>query len=101
MRGHGDNKSEWGIKMNDARSVYLGTYFKIDLMDHLIKNCRIFYQSWKYWNSQMLESKDLMIVVAYDIYNECAEGGLKIEWKIEHPIEFCTFRDMLSKQMLK
>ena len=35
------------------------------------------------------------------IYKECAEGGLDSEWKIEHPTELCTFRDVLSKQILK
>ena len=37
VRGRGDNKREWSIKINDAWSVYLATYFKIYLMYHLIK----------------------------------------------------------------
>ena len=49
----------------------------------------------------MLHTKALAIVFAYDIYNECAQGGLDSEWKIKHPIEFWTFRDMLSKKMLQ
>ena len=49
----------------------------------------------------MLHEKSLAIIFAYDIYKECAEGGLDSEWKIEHPIDFWTFRDVLSKQMLQ
>ena len=87
--------------MNHSLSVYLATYFKINLMDHLIKNCRVFYRSWKYWHSPMLQTKSLAIVVAYDIYKECAEGRIDSEWEIEHPIDLWIFRDVLSKQMLQ
>ena len=37
-------RHEWSIIMNDAQSVYLETYYKIDLMYHLIKSCRVFYR---------------------------------------------------------
>ena len=87
--------------MNDALIVYLATYFEIGLMDHLIKNCRVFYRSWKYWYSPMLHEKYLAIVVAYGIYKEYVEGGIDSEWEIEHPIDFWTFIDVLSKQILQ
>ena len=70
-------------------------------MDHLIKNCRIFYWSWKYWHSPMLHERYLVIVVAYNIYNECVEGGIDSEWEIEQPIDFWELRDVFAKQMLQ
>ena len=87
--------------MNDYRSVYLATNFKIYFMDHLIKNCRVLYQSWKYWNSLMIHAKVLAIFVAYDIHRDYKEGGIESEWEIEHPIDFWTLRDVLSKHILQ
>ena len=49
----------------------------------------------------MLHAKSLVIFVAYGIYRECAEGGIDNESEIKHPIDFWTFRDVLSKQMLQ
>ena len=47
-RGVFESKRTWGIEMNAARELYLGTYSRIDSIDHLIKNCRLKYRSWKY-----------------------------------------------------
>ena len=100
-RGRGDNKRFWGIEMNDARELYLSTYSRIDSIDHLIKNARIFYRSWKYWHSPMLHGKSLAVVVAYDMYVEVAEGQLNEAWIIEDPMDFWSFREKLSLQMLE
>jgi hypothetical protein len=100
-RGRGDNKRHWGIEMNHARSLYLGSYFRIDCIDHLIQNARIFYRSWKYWHSPVLHAKGLAVVVAFDMYLECCEGNLNAEWKIEKPFNFWQFREKLSEQMLE
>jgi hypothetical protein len=86
--------------MIDARTMYLGSYFRIDGMDHMIKNARIFYCLWKYWHSPMLHGKALGLVVAYNMYVEVAEGKLKPEWKVEEPLDFWRFREQLVKQML-
>ena len=43
-RGHFDNRRYWGIEMNEARQLYLGTYSRIDSIDHLVKNCRMEYR---------------------------------------------------------
>ena len=43
-RGKGDIKRIWGIEMSDGRRLYLSTYFRIDVADHLLKNCAIFYR---------------------------------------------------------
>ena len=100
-RGMSDNKRSWGIEMNAARELYLKTYSRIDSIDHLIKNCRLKYRSWKYWHSPMLHATALAIVVAYDMYLEVAEGELDADWKLEYPVDFWTFRDVLSVQMLE
>ena len=100
-RGVGANKRTWGIEMNSARELYLSTYSRIDSIDHLIKNCRLKYRSWKYWHSPMLHATALAIVIAYDMYLEVAEGKLNSDWKVTFPVDFWTFRDVLSLQMLQ
>ena len=100
-RGRKDNKRIYGIEQNHARLLYLNTYSRIDSLDHMIKNCKLFYTSWKYWHSPVLHAKALAIVTAYDIYLECAEGKLDPSWHIHHPVTFRTFRDILSQQMLQ
>ena len=100
-RGFGANKRTWGIEMNSARELYLATYSRINLIDHLIKNCRLKYRSWKYWHSPMLHATALAIVIAYDMYLEVAEGKLNSDWKVTYPVYFWTFRDVLFLQMLQ
>ena len=99
-RGRGENKRAWVIEMNESRALYLGTYFKIDTIDHLIKNASMFYRTWKYWHAPMLHGKSLAVVVAYDMYCEVAEGNLEAAWKVAKPMDFWSFREMLSMQML-
>ena len=101
-RGKGENQRVWAIESNHARQFYLHTYCKIDNIDHLIANCKLFYRSWKYWHSPVLHGKAMAIVVAYDIYKEIAEGGLNEAWAIEEKkrITFWQFRDRLSMQLL-
>ena len=41
------------------------------------------------------------IMVAYDMYLELAEGKCDETWKVAEPVDFWTFRDILSTQMLK
>ena len=98
-RGVGSNKRTWGIEMNSARELYLGTYSRINSIDHLIKNCRLKYRCWKYWHSPMLHATVLAIVIAYDIYLEVAEGKLDSDWRLTYPVDFWTFRNVLSVQM--
>ena len=71
-RGIGPNKRHWGIEMNNTRAFYLSTYHKLDVLDHLIANCRLYYRSWKYWYSPMLHGLAMAVVVAYDCYAEVA-----------------------------
>jgi hypothetical protein len=48
----------------------------------------------------MLHGKAMAIVVAYDIYLECAEGNLDEDWELDKPVDFYTFRETLARQML-
>lgn len=99
-RGRGDRKRHYVIEQNMARLLYLKTYSRIDSIDHLIKNCRMRYNSWKYWHSPANHGKSLAVTVAYDMYLECTEGELNVDWKVNEPVDFHTFRDILSRQML-
>ena len=50
----------------------------------------------------MLHAKALAVVVAYDIYLECAAGVLRAgEWKIDNPVSFHRFREKLASQMIE
>ena len=101
-RGKGVRKRVWGIEMNDGRRLYLSTYFRIDVADHLLKNAAIFYRTWKYWHAPKNHCLALVIVLSYDIYLECAEGKIRSEWFIPEKKRksFFHFRHLLSQQML-
>jgi len=102
-RGRGKNNSRrvYVIEQNMARLLYLKTYSRIDSIDHLIRNCKISYRCWKYWHSPANHGKSLAVVIAYDMYLECCEGELDESWKVKDPVDFHTFRDILSKQMCR
>ena len=72
-RGRGEQKRQWGIENNDARQLYLATYGRIDTLDAYINWCRMYYHSWKYWHTAKLHGDALAVVVAYDMYCECAK----------------------------
>mmetsp|Transcript_22193 Transcript_22193/g.33554 ORF Transcript_22193/g.33554 Transcript_22193/m.33554 type:complete len:107 (-) Transcript_22193:434-754(-) len=40
----------------------------IDVLDHLLKNARLFYCTWKYWHASKNHALAIAITVAYDIY---------------------------------
>jgi hypothetical protein len=99
-RGKGVSKRYWVIEMNHGRRVYLSTYNGIDVLDHLIKNARLFYQTWKYWHAPKNHALAIAIAVAYDMYLECAEGRLDEDWKVDEPVGSWEFQNILAKQML-
>jgi len=43
-RGRALFKRTWVIENNESRQLHLSTYGKIDRMDHMIKNCNIYYR---------------------------------------------------------
>ena len=49
----------------------------------------------------MNHGKALVVVIVYDVYLDVAEGKADPEWKVENPIDFWTFCDILSTQSLK
>ena len=100
-RGRKDKKRVYVIEQNYTRLLYLNSYSRIDSMDHLVKNCNLFYTCWKYWHSPVNHAKALAIVTAYDMYLECCEGKLDSSWKIGRPESFHTFREKLSLQQLQ
>jgi hypothetical protein len=100
-RGRGEQKRYWGIEMNDARELYFKTYGIIDTLDKYISNANIGYRSWKYWHAAMNHAKAMGLAVAYDMYKECAEGGLDPDWKVSKPVSYHKFHDSLSRQMLQ
>ena len=102
-RGRKDNKYVWAIEQNEARETYLGHYFGIDITDHMIKNSQMKFTSWRYWHSPYLHALSIGVLAAYDMYNECCDGDLVSDWKIEKRkrMSFAVFRQTLSQQMLE
>ena len=66
-RWHFDNRRYWGIRMNEACQLYLGTYSLIDSIYHLIKIFRMKYRCWKYWHLLLIHAMSLEEFVAYDM----------------------------------
>jgi hypothetical protein len=50
-RGAGESKRMWAIEMNENHQIYLTSYGRIDSLDARIKQCKIFYCTWKYWHA--------------------------------------------------
>ena len=71
-----NRKRKWVIEMNNARQVYLFSYGRIDTIDAAIGRCNLNYVSWKYRYAAKLHCDALALVVAYDMYHECATEAL-------------------------
>jgi hypothetical protein len=70
-RGKHPNRRYWGIEQNEARQTYLGHYYGINNVDHMIKNAKIRYTTWKYWHALFLHALSIAVIAAYDMYIEC------------------------------
>jgi hypothetical protein len=98
-RGRKQNKRLYVIEQNHSRHLCLKTYSRIDSIDHLLKNIKIHYTSWKYWHSPAVNhAKTLAVIIAHDMYLEVAEGKLDPVLKIENPVDSSGFFDFLGKQ---
>ena len=105
QRGQGNNKRKWVIEINEARQLYSATYGRIDTIDQLIKKCRIYYCTWKYWHSMKNHVLALACVVAYDMYNEIMQEAhedfhLTADEAAASFLDFHTFREQLSTRGL-
>ncbi len=98
-RGRGEQKRKYAIEMNEPRDVYLGMYSSVDSVDHLLKNWKCKYQTWKWWHAPMRHGLAVAATMAYFIYLECCEGSLDESWKNDEPMTMKRFRRRLSKQM--
>lgn len=43
----------------------------------------------------------MAVVIAYDMYLECATGNVHPSWRVEKPVDFFRFRERLAIQMLQ
>lgn len=102
-RGIGENKRIWGIEWNEARQLYLKTYWAVDNVDHMIKNAAISYKCWKYWHAPFNHAHAMVVIAAYDMYKYCCEGLGDPSWFVEESkrMSFREFRLKLSQQMLE
>ena len=75
-RGRKEDKLVWGIEQNEGRETYLGHYFGIDIADHMIQNANIRFISWRFWHMPYLHALSMGVIAAFDMYNECCNGGL-------------------------
>ena len=102
-RGSGLTKRTWGIEQNEGRQIYLGQYFAVDNVDHMVQLAMIRYITWKYWHAPFLHGLSICVVAAYDMYIECCEGELDSDWFVDEKsrMSFREFRLTLSEQMLK
>jgi hypothetical protein len=91
-QGKTPNRCYWGIKQNKARPTYLGHYYGVDNINHMIKNAKIRYTTWKYWHGPFLHALSMAIIAAYNMYVECFEWGLNKEWFIVEK-DHLSFRD--------
>ena len=75
-RGGFDNRRYWGIEVNEVHQLYLGSYLRINSIDHLTKTCGMKYRFWYYLHSPMLHAMSLEAFVAFDMYIEVEEGRI-------------------------
>ena len=101
-RGRGKKKRKWGIEQNEARDTYLNFYYGADNVDHMIQIAMIRFTSWKYWHAPCLHALSIVVVAAYDMYQECCDGELDKDWYIpvEQRMDFRKFRSTLAEEML-
>ena len=98
-RGRGDQKRRWGIEMNQARQLYLGSYSAIDKIDQMVKNWFLYYITWRWWHAPVRHGKAIAMCMAYQMYKECAGGNLDPEFKVDVPMTAKEFRQQLATQM--
>ena len=99
-KGRVNYKWQWIIEMNHSRRIYLATYLWIDVLYGRIQNAHIFYKVWKYWHYPMYHCLDIKIASVYYIYLGCCEGLIYPFWKVENPVTYQNFREILQSQII-
>ena len=95
----GEQQRKWGIEMCNARELYLKNYSAVDKIDQALINWRVTYRSWKWWHAPMRHGKAIAMSMAYQIYLQCAEGGVDADWKVT-PVSGPLFKKKMSSQMV-
>jgi hypothetical protein len=85
--------------MCNARDLYLKNYSAVDKIDQALINWRVTYRSWRWWHAPMRHGKAIAMSMAYQIYLQCAEGGVDPEWKVR-PVSGPMFKQRMSLQMV-
>ena len=98
-RVHFDNRRYWAIAMNEARQLYIGNYYHIDSIYHLIRNFCMKYRFCKYCHSPILLAVSIEVVGVYCMYPEVAEGDLDHIWKEKNFVDFWTFYLLFNKMI--
>jgi hypothetical protein len=98
-KGRGEQQRKWGIEMCNARELYLKNYSAVDKIDQALINWRVTYRSWKWWHAPMRHGKAIAMSMAYQIYLQCAEGGVDADWKVT-PVSGPLFKKKMSAQMV-
>ncbi|MFM8622856.1 MAG: hypothetical protein ACKOB3_05715, partial [Holophagaceae bacterium] len=98
-KGRGEQQRKWGIEMCNARELYLKNYSAVDKIDQALINWRVTYRSWRWWHAPMRHGKALAMSIAYQIYLQCAEGGVDPDWKVP-PLSGPLFKKKMSYQMV-
>ena len=99
QKGRGDTKRIWGIEMNEGRETYLKNYSAVDKLDQMLKEWLINYITWRWWHAPMRHGKAIAMCMAYQMYEQCAEGGVDPDWKLEKPMSAIAFRKRPTQQM--
>ena len=98
-KGRGEQQRRWAIEMCNARDLYLKNYSAVDKIDQALINWRVTYRSWRWWHAPMRHGKAIAMSMAYQIYLQCAEGGVDPEWKVR-PVSGPMFKHKMSLQMV-
>ena len=101
VRGRGEARRKWGIEMNEARQLYLASYYAVDKIDQKLHYHKFWMRTWKWWHHAAFHAHGMGMAVAHDLYLECASGVVNPEWKIDKPVGGPAWRTRLSEQMVR
>jgi hypothetical protein len=99
QKGRGDSKRIWGIEMNEGRETYLKNYSAVDKIDQALKEWMLYYVTWRWWHAPTRHGKAIGKCMGYQLYMQCAEGGVDPDWKVDKPMTAPEYRRKLARQM--